>query len=281
MPRNLQTLPKLKDSLSFIYIDKAIIEQDAMSIVALQGESRISIPIATMTVLMLGPGGSITHAAIKTISDCGCAVVWCGEQAARFYAFGNGETRSAENLLHQAKLCMDNELHMQVVYRMYERRFPDMGTTNMTLQQVRGLEGIRVREAYKHAAKITGVKWSGRNYNKDNWCDSDPINQAISYANSILYAVCQSAILSLGYSTGLGFVHTGKLLSFVYDIADLNKATTTLPAAFEAIAETGNFQDLQQRVRLKCRKYMHSEKLLSRIPQDIDYVLDVKCKTVK
>lgn len=273
MPADLHALPKLRDSLTFLYVERAIIEQDALSIVALQGEARIPIPIAAMTVLLLGPGTTVTHAAVKAVADCGCTVVWCGEQAARFYACGMGETRSAANLLQQAKLCMDPELHMQVVYRMYERRFAGIRTDGMTLQQIRGLEGIRVREAYRSASKTTGVKWTRRDYKTESWDDADPINQALSYANTILYAICQAAILSLGYSTGLGFVHTGKLLSFVYDIADLYKATVTIPAAFEAVAQ--NQGDLSRQVRIACRRYMRSEKVLARLPEDIAWILDI------
>lgn len=274
MPKDLHSLPKLRDSLSFLYMDKAVIEQDDSAIVAIKGESRIPIPIAAMTVLMLGPGISITHAAIKTITDCGCVVVWCGEDSSKFYAFGHGETRNAENLLHQAKMCSDESLHMKVVYRMYAIRFPDMKTDGMSLQQVRGLEGIRVREAYRRASQINKIKWAKRDYKTTDWDSSDPINKAISYANTLLYAICEGAILSLGYSSGLGFIHTGKMLSFVYDIADIYKATTTIPAAFEAVARGD--ENLLAEVRKSCRKYMVSEKILSRLPIDIAYVLDNK-----
>ena len=277
MPKDLHSLPKVRDSLSFLYLEKTVIEQDALSIVAIQGEARIPIPVAAMTVLMLGPGVSITHAAVKTISDCGCMMVWCGENASKFYAYGQGETRSAEKLLHQAKVCMDPELHMQVVYRMYERRFPDMDTSGMSLQQVRGLEGIRVREAYKLASKSTGVKWSKRDYKSDNWDDADPVNRALSYANTLLYSVCQAAIMSLGYSTGLGFIHTGKMLSFVYDIADLYKAVTSIPAAFEAVAAGG--LAIEPQVRRLFRNKLYSQKVMQRIADDIAYVLGIKDNT--
>lgn len=83
--------------------------------------------------------------------------IWCGENLSRFYTSGLSETRSAENLLLQAKLCMDPEAHMAVVQKMYELRFPNVPTKRMTLQQIRGLEGIRVKETYKAESKRTGV----------------------------------------------------------------------------------------------------------------------------
>lgn len=223
-----------------------------------------------MTVLMLGPGTSITHAAVKAISDNGCMAIWCGERASRFYAMGMGETRNASNLLLQAKLCMDPVLHLEVVRRMYRKRFADIDCSGMTLQQIRGLEGIRVREAYRQASKAHGIKWKGRDYKTTEWEKADELNKAISLANSCLYGLCQAAIVSLGFSPGLGFVHTGKMLSFVYDIADLYKADTTIPAAFEAVSLQD--ENLERTVRVNCRRYFKERGVLKNIAKDIEWI---------
>ena len=273
MKTDLQSLPKLRESISYVYLEHCVIEQDDSSIVAIQNDGRIPIPISTVTCLMLGPGTSITHAAIKAASENGCMVVWCGENAMHFYASGMGETRSSANLLRQAKLCMNSATRIEVAKRMYIRRFGSISNPNYTLQQLRGMEGIRVREAYKLASLTTGIPWSSRNYKKDNWDAQDPINRALSQANALLYSVCQAAIVSLGYSTGLGFIHTGKLLSFVYDIADLYKAEVTIPAAFAAVRFPGD--DLSQAVRKNSRKYFQQIHLLKRIPEDIEWIFDL------
>ncbi|MFI3169665.1 MAG: type I-E CRISPR-associated endonuclease Cas1e [Faecalibacterium sp.] len=273
MPKDLRSLPKLRDSLTFLYIEHAILEQDALSIVMIQKEKRTPIPIAAMTVLMIGPGVSVTHAAIKAITDNGCMVVWCGEHAARFYGYGMGETRSAQNLLMQATCCVDETRHMEVVRRMYLRRFPNVDCSTLTLQQIRGLEGVRMREAYRQMAKLHGVKWSKRSYKQEDWDAADPINRALSYANTILYSICQAAIISLGFSTGLGFVHTGKMLSFVYDIADLYKAETTIPVAFSVIG-SGSIQNNEAQIRRECRFAFRRHKLLERIPKDIFWLFE-------
>src|SRR5690554_5875285 len=186
---------------------------------------------------MLGPGTSITHAAVKTLAESGCLVIWCGEQGIRFYAQGMGETRSASRLLHQATLYADPELRSHVVVRLYRMRFIEDLPSSLTLQQLRGREGSRVREAYARASEASGVPWTGRSYDRNNWSNADPVNKALSVANSCLYGICHAAIVSLGYSPGLGFIHTGKLLSFVYDIADLYKVEITIPTAFHAAAE--------------------------------------------
>lgn len=273
MPKDLRRLPKLRDSLSFLYIEHAIIEQEDLSITVIRADGRIPVPVASTTVLLLGPGVSITHAAVKAICDNGCTAIWCGEAASKFYAVGMGETRSAENLLLQARLCMDPDKHMDVVRRMYARRFPEMDCEGLTLQQIRGLEGIRMREAYRRLSKQYGVRWEKRDYKQDDWNDATPINRAVSAANSVLYGVCQAAIVSLGYSCGLGFVHTGKMLSFVYDIADLYKTETTLPAAFSAVAQP--YVDLEREVRTACRKFIKAARILKRIPEDIAWIFCV------
>lgn len=199
--------------------------------------------------------------------------IWCGERASKFYAFGMGETRSSANLLLQAKLCMNAELHLQVVRRMYERRFPKLPNQELTLKQIRGMEGIRVKQAYKQASKATGVNWSGRNYKQDNWNNADDINRALSMANSYLYGVCHAAIVALGYSPGLGFVHTGKMLSFIYDVADLYKAETTIPTAFESVARKP--VDLDRDIRITCRRYFKNTNILKKIPEDIEWIFSV------
>ena len=271
--KNLQELPKLADSISYLYLEHAVIEQNDTAIVAIQKEGRTPIPIAAMTCLLLGPGTSVTHAAIRAICENGCMAIWCGEYGERFYAAGVGETRSAKNLLIQAKACMDPVRHLETAKRMYQTRFPNVKTDGLTLQQLRGMEGIRVRKAYELASKTTGVKWKKRSYKTEDWDRADPVNQALSEANALLYGLCHAAVVSLGYSPGLGFIHMGKQLSFVYDVADLYKVETTIPAAFEAVRELTAGNDQKKLIRLKCRTYFANARILSRIAGDLAWIL--------
>ena len=271
--KNLQELPKLSDSISYLYLEHAIIEQDAASIVAIRKDGQIPIPVASVTCLLLGPGVSITHAAIRALCDNGCMAIWCGENAGRFYASGIGETRSNKNLMIQARCCMDEQRHMEVVRRMYAIRFPGIQTDGLTLQQIRGMEGIRVRKVYEQMSRRTGVKWKKRTYKTDDWEGTDEINRALSEANALLYGLCHAAIVSLGYSPGLGFVHMGKQLSFVYDVADLYKTETTIPAAFDAVKE-GN--DIHRNLRVLCRRYFANARILSRISEDLSHLFAEK-----
>ena len=227
---------------------------------------------------MLGPGTSITHAAIRALADNGCTVLWCGEDATHFYAQGTGETRKAYQLLRQAELASDSVKRSQVVIRMYRFRFQESLSDDLTLPQIRGLEGVRVREAYAQASRDYGVEWKGRNYDRHNWANSDPVNRALSAANALLNGVCHAGIVSGGYSPGIGFVHTGKQLSFVYDIADLYKADLTIPLAFKTVAE-GTHQ-VESRVRRACREAFRRVKLLENILPNIATLLDISQETL-
>jgi len=269
--KDLKMLPKVRDSWSYVYVERCQVDQDAKAIAYRDVNGLTRIPVATLTLLMLGPGTTVTHAAIRTLAENGCSVLWVGEQAVRCYAQGIGETRSARRLLRQAQLWSDPQAHLAVVREMYQMRFPEPLDTSLTLQQIRGKEGVRVRETYARASREFGVAWSGREYRRSEWSFADPVNRALSAANSCLYGVCHAAILSAGYSPALGFVHIGKQLSFVYDIADLYKTEITIPAAFEAIA--ADEPGLESRVRRACRDRFHQTRLLARVVDDIDHVL--------
>lgn len=271
MPTRRRTIPKVRDSISFLYFEHCRIEQDVKAISVFQEKDRYRIPCASISTLMLGPGTSITHAAIKTLADNACEVHWVGEEALRFYTSGRGSSSNTERLFHQARLWADSLQRLSVVRRMYEFRFQEDLSPNLTLQQIRGFEGVRVRTLYSRLSKETGVEWKGRDYKQDDWNDANSINKALSLANVCLYAVCQAALTSVGYSSGLGFIHTGKPLSFVYDVADLYKAETSIPAAFEAVADT--YFDLEEIVRRKCREKFHQARLMQRIIRDVDQVL--------
>lgn len=269
--RDLHVLPKLSDGWSHLYVEHCRIDQDAKAIAIHDERGRVPVPCANLALLMLGPGVSITHAAVSVLADHGCLVAWCGEAGVRFYALGMGETRSAANLLHQARVWADEDLHMQVVRRLYQMRFAEPFDPELTLQQIRGMEGVRVRDAYAQASRETGVPWSGRSYRRGNWGDTDPVNRALSAANACLYGVCHAGIVSAGFSPALGFIHTGKMLSFVYDIADLYKVSITIPIAFRTVAE--GVGELERKVRQAARDQFVSSRLLSRIVPDIQYAL--------
>lgn len=270
--RNLQILPRLSDSMSFLYLEKTVIHRNQNTIEAVDQEGRIPIPVSALSVLALGPGTSISHSAMNILAKNGCMVAWVGEEMTRFYAHGMGETYKAYKVVRQAELVSDPEKRKRVVIAMYQKRFEQVLDANLTLPQIRGHEGVRMREAYAEWSKKTGVAWDGRRYNFQSW-GGNAINRALSSANAILNAICNTVIVCAGYSPALGFIHQGRQLSFVYDVADLYKTETTIPAAFSVVG--AGEKDVEKRVRVEMRERMHASKLISRILPDIENLLDI------
>ncbi len=271
--QDLHILPKLRDGLGYLYVERGIIEQSQKAVELIDKEGRTHIPVASLSALLLGPGTSITHEAVKRLTDNGCSIVWTGEEGVRCYAQGMGETRSAERLLRQASLVSDPAQRLAVVRRMYTFRFGEEVDPDLSLAQIRGMEGARVRGIYAQTSKAYRVPWNGRHYVRNQWGATDTINRALSAANACLNGLCHAAIVTVGYSPGLGFIHTGKLLSFVYDIADLYKMDLTVPLAFRITAESR--EKVESRVRDACRDLFYEKKLLGRIVDDMDALLDL------
>ncbi len=230
--KDLHALPKVRDSLTYLYVEHCRVEQEAKSITLFDQRGSVAVPCAALNLLMLGPGTSLTHAAMRSLAENGCMVAWVGEGGVRVYAHSTGETRSARNLIRQAVLASDPTTRLQVIDRMYRLRFAEELPPGLSLQQLRGREGLRVRSAYAKAAEASGVPWGGRYYDRGDWRRADPVNRALSTAASALYGISHAAIVATGFSPGLGFIHTGRMLSFVYDIADLYKGELTIPLAF-------------------------------------------------
>ena len=271
--RTLYELPRFRDRWSYLYLEMGRLDVDADGLSFHQGNRVVPVPIDQLAVVMLGPGTTVTHAAVKALSRNNCLLAWTGQDGVRLYAASTGGTYSARRLIRQARLVSDENSRLRVAWLMYRFRFKESIPEEVTLQQIRGMEGIRVRKAYAEAAKEYGIEWKGRNYDQNDWSRGDAVNRALSAANACLYGVCHAAMLSAGYSPALGFIHTGKMLSFVYDIADLYKTELTIPIAF-SIAAQGP-PEMERAVRMECRQAFYEFKLMERILPDITEVLGV------
>jgi len=269
----LTALPRFRDSWSYVYLEKGVIDQEHASIAFHSAEGTVPLPVASLSTLMLGPGTSITHSAVRTLAESNCLVIWCGDESVRFYATGTGGAGHSQNLIRQAALVSDPATRLAVCRAMYTKRFTVPPEDDVTIEQLRGFEGQRVRQAYADASRRVGLNWSGRNYDQGQWYAADPANRALSAANACLYGLAHAAIVSAGYSPALGFIHVGKPLSFVYDIADLYKTEFSIPLAFELAAKPPAEMELERAVRLACRDLFYSKKLMQRIIPDIEEVL--------
>lgn len=220
---------------------------------------------------MLEPGTRISHAAVKLASDVGTLLIWIGEGGVRLYASGQPGGARSDRLLWQAKIALDDQARLNVVRAMYKLRFGDEAPKKRSVEQLRGIEGARVKNLYRNLANKYKVSWSRRNYNPDNWDHSDDINRCLSVANSCLYGVCEAAILAAGYAPSIGFIHSGKPLSFVYDIADIYKFDTVIPLAFKIASSKTH--EYEKEVRYQCRDIFRSSKILKRIIPQIHQIL--------
>lgn len=266
----LTSLPRIEDRLSFIYIESSIINKMDGAFTITDSIGTVHIPAASLSVMLLGPGTSITHRAMELLGETGCTAIWIGEHGVRYYAHGNGLTHNAGILIQQAKLVSNSKMRINVARKMYQMRFPNEDVSNLTLQQLRGREGSRIRNVYRQASRQTGVAWNGREYDPENFESGTPVNKALSAAHSCLYGLAHSVIVALGCSPGLGFIHTGHDKALVYDIADLYKAEITIPLAFKIASE--NPTDIGNVTRRRVRDSISDGHLLERMVKDIRYL---------
>ena len=267
----LKPIP-LKDRNSMIFIGMGQIDvKDGAFVVIDKNGERMHIPVGSVTCLMLEPGTRITHAAIKLASQVGTLITWVGEGGVRFYAAGQPGGARSDKLLYQAKLALDGDLRLKVVRKMFELRFGEEAPQRRSVDQLRGIEGARVRKTYQLLAKQYNIEWKGRRYDPKDWESGDIANKCISAATSCLYGITEAAILAAGYAPAIGYLHTGKPLSFVYDIADIIKFDTVVPAAFRIAAK--NPQRPDRDVRLACRELFRTNKTLKRLIPLIEDIL--------
>ena len=273
MPRRLHEVPRFEDRWSHLYLEHCKVDQDADGLCAHDKDGVTRIPVDQLALLMLGPGTVISHAAMRALADNSCLVAWVGEQGVRLYAHSTGATFSSRRIQIQARLATDELARLGVARRMYQKRFSNPLPPEITMEQLRGMEGIRVRQSYRRLAEEFHVPWQGRAYDQDAWDAGGPLNRALSTANACLYGVCHAAIVSVGLSPALGFVHRGRMLSFVYDVADLYKTEVALPIAFRFGAAPP--EDLEIQVRRVCRDILREKQLIRPILADIEEVFGV------
>lgn len=267
----LKPIP-IKDRISMVFISKGQVDvrDGAFAVIDKNGVRRL-IPVGSVVCIMLEPGTRVSHAAVKLASTVGTLLIWIGEAGVRLYASGQPGGARSDRLLYQAKLALDDDLRLKVVRKMYAIRFGEEAPQRRSVDQLRGIEGSRVRKTYKIIAQRYGVEWNGRKYDPKDWDKGDTANKCLSAATSCLYGICEAAVLAAGYAPAVGFIHTGKPLSFVYDIADIFKFETVVPIAFKVAATQPSHPDRQ--VRIACRDVFKEERLLKKLIPTIEEVL--------
>ena len=264
----LETLAPAKDRWTPIYLEHGRLEVDDSSVKWIGANGLLCrLPVATVSALILGPGTTVTHAAMKACAESNTPVCWTGEDSLRFYAFGLTPNHNNDMPRLHAEAWADKRRRTQIARAMFKMRFPDGEVEGKSVKELRGMEGLRVRALYAQLGLQHGVTWKGRNYDRQNWDTADDINRTLSAANSSLYALCAAVCCSLGYVPSLGFVHDSGTLPFIYDVADLYKHLTSIPAAFLAVRQDA--KDDGELVRKLFKERVEEERLLQRIPKDL------------
>lgn len=267
------TLPQVKDKYPFIYLERGRLEIDDSSVKWIDCEKNVvRLPIATLNAILLGPGTSVTHEAVKVMAASNCSLCWVGEDSLLFYAVGQSPTADSRNLRAQMMLSADKKKSLEVARRMFQRRFPEEDLKEKTLKEMMGMEGNRVNRLYSELAERYNVGWKGRSYKPGKFDMGDITNKILTSSNAALYGILSSAIYSMGYSPHIGFIHSGSPLPFVYDMADLYKDQLTIPLAFSLTLEMAGRYN-RHLVADSFRKKVVELDILGRLGRDIKDVL--------
>jgi CRISPR-associated protein Cas1 len=270
-----ESLPQVKDKYPFLYLERGRLEIDDSSVKWIDSENNVvPLPVATLNALLLGPGTTVTHDAIKTVVSANCAVCWVGEDSLLFYAAGFLPTADTRNLKQQIELSANPEKSLAVARRMYARRFPDAELSGKNLKEMMGMEGYRVRALYQQKAEEYQVGWKGRTFTPGKFDLSDITNQVLTASNAALYGILCSAVHSMGYSPHIGFIHSGSPLPFVYDLSDLYKENLCIDLAFALTRDMAGRYD-KQKVSAAFRQRVIEMDLLAKLADDIPDVLGV------
>ncbi len=273
----------IKERASILFLDKGQLDviDGAFVVVDVRGV-RTVIPVGGLACLMLEPGTRVSHTAVALAARAGTLLIWVGEAGVRLYAAGQPGGARSDRLLYQARLALDDDARLRVVRRMYARRFGEDAPARRSVDQLRGIEGARVRETYRLLAQRHGASWDGRKYDHRNWSGADTVNRCLSAATSALYGITEAAVLAAGYAPAIGFLHSGKPQSFVYDVADLFKFETVVPEAFRVAAAVEKGRDMLDGeplgnpvsvVRRRCRDTFRREGTLGQLIPAIEDVL--------
>lgn len=270
------SLPQVKDKYPFIYLERGRLEIDDSSVKWIDCDNNVvRLPIATLNCLLLGPGTTITHEAVKVIAQSNCSLCWVGEDSLLFYASGQTPSADTRNMREQMQLSANPKKSLEVARRMYAKRFPEADLAGKSLHEMMGMEGYRVRALYEQKGQLYGVGWKGRSFTPGKFELGDITNQVLTSSNAALYGIISSAVHSMGYSPHIGFIHSGSPLPFVYDLADLYKEHLCIDLAFSlTLAMAGQYN--KHKVSAAFRQRVIESDLLGKIGTDIETLLGVK-----
>lgn len=273
VPITRQALARMSDRISFLYAERCVVNRDANSLTITDKRGVAYVPATQLAALLLGPGTKITYAAMALLGDAGVTTLWVGERGVRYYAHGRPPAKSSRMAEIHAQVASNQRKRLDCARRMYALRFPGEDVARLSMSQLRGREGARMKRIYAAEAERTGVFWNRRSYDPNDFDSSDPINQALTAGSAALYGIAHAVVAALGFIPALGIVHTGTDRAFVYDVADLYKAEISIPAAFDAVAAQQGSPSVE--VRRRIRDQVVSHRLMPRMVRDLKALFDV------
>lgn len=228
------------------------------------------IPFQTVSTIIIEPGTTVSHDALRLLARHGTGLVAVGEDGVRFYAsmpFGQDESALARQ---QVRLWADEASRLQVARRMYAWRLGEVLPSD-DLTVLRGIEGARVKVLYRTLAKQHGIRWAGRRYDRDDPEATDRVNQAVNHASAAVRGAAMVAVAATTTIPQLGFIHEGSGQAFCLDIADLYRETICLPAAYRAVkqVESEGHESLERCARRAAGRALRDQQV---IPSMIDRI---------
>jgi CRISPR-associated protein Cas1 len=232
------------------------------------------LPHQSVSIILIGPGSSITHDALRILAAHGCALAAVGAGGVRFYTAPPLLPDTSALARRQVMLWSQPKERVAVARAMYTLRFGEEVKAR-TLDMLRGMEGARLKRLYELTAQKFGVSWNGRRYDRNNPNAADLPNQAINHAASAVEAAAAIAVAATATIPQLGFIHEDSGQSFVLDVADLVRHDVTLPIAFGAVKHVMKRRDenLERVVRTRAAELLTTSQVISKLIDNIKDLL--------
>ena len=262
----------LKTRTPTIYLERGTLRVAGSGVVWESDGVQSDIPVARIASLLLGPGSSVTHAAIAACAKEGTLIQWVGEAGTKAYAASDPLVGDGERLKMQVLVAASPSRRSKSCTFMFNRRFNMRVASGLEEAALRGMEGGKVKEVYQKLAAEYKVIWPGRKTGTGSWGATDPLNQAISMANGHLLQVATVAVVAAGFSPAIGFLHSGFNRAFACDIADLHKFEVSVPLAFKMYAH--GMKEPHKEVRHAVRDEVVRLGLIDRMIQNSIEVVD-------
>ncbi len=229
------------------------------------------IPFQSLSMILLGPGSTVSHDALRLMARHGTGLVAVGEDGVRCYTAPPLMPDTSDIARRQMRAWADAEgSRITVARKMYALRLGEV-LPQQNIEALRGIEGARMRRTYQNLAQRYGITWRGRRYDRANPLSADIPNQAINHASVAVTSAAVIAVMSVGAIPQLGFIHEHSGDAFALDIADLFRDTILLPAAFKsakAVIENPTI-DIERNTRRTTGEMLRTERV---IPKMIDRI---------